>query len=175
MNQDLRNKNFSPGSLRRDRSARTVLLRMARDDARAARIRALYEEVKDERGDEITWRLIADACGVSERAAAAWPKTGGIAYENAKKLAAFFRTLGKSVDVDYIWRGPEVQTPDLIGAMHDGNSAQLDRIEAYLLAIGRHLGVRLEEIDVESEVLARALAGEQVERREDVGTRAAAR
>jgi hypothetical protein len=73
-----------------------VLLRMAADQERADRIRALKLERPD-----LTWRRIADYVGVAERSATDWQKKGGIDYDNAKKLAALFE-----VDVDYIWRGP---------------------------------------------------------------------
>lgn len=73
-----------------------MLLRMAADQERADRIRALKLERPD-----LTWRRIADYVGVAERSATDWQKKGGIDYDNAKKLAALFE-----VDVDYIWRGP---------------------------------------------------------------------
>lgn len=129
MSQDLSKKNFKPGSLRRPRTARTVLLRMAADDSRAERIALLKEERPD-----LTWRRIADEVGVSERAAFEWKKSGGIDYENAKKLAAVF-----GVDVAYIWSGAETgRTPDLMAANHN-NDSQLARIEERLDAILSYL------------------------------------
>lgn len=91
-----------PASLRGSRGARTVLLRMAADQERADRIRALKQERPD-----LTWRRIADHVGVTERSATDWQKKGGIDYANAVKLASLFE-----VDVDYIWRGTESETPD---------------------------------------------------------------
>lgn len=116
-------------SLRTPRSARTVLLRMAADEARAQRIRALKE-----RHPELTWRYIAEACGVTERAAVAWGRTGGIAYPNVKKLATLFISAGENIDADYLWRGDlaaeaEPSVPDT------NNVPQLDRIEAKLDAL----------------------------------------
>lgn len=45
--------------------------------------------------------------GVTERSATDWQTKGGISYENAKRLAKLFE-----VDVDYVWRGTENETPD---------------------------------------------------------------
>jgi hypothetical protein len=80
-----------------------LLLRMAADQERADRIRALKLDRPD-----LTWRRIADHVGVTERSAADWQVKGGIDYANAEKLAQLFE-----VEVDYIWRGPVSNTPDL--------------------------------------------------------------
>lgn len=125
MTQPEKLNNFPRASLRRPRSARTVLLRMAADEQRAQRIKALKE-----RHPELTWRYIGDKVGVTERAAAAWGQTGGIAWPNAKKLAAVFIEAGEDIDADYIWRG-EVSTPNLGEVLGDGHG-QLDRIEQLL-------------------------------------------
>jgi transcriptional regulator with XRE-family HTH domain len=99
---------------------------MAADQERADRIRAL----KDERPD-LTWKDIADAVGVTERAAAEWARSGGMDPKNARKLAEVFR-----VHEDYIWRGEQSDTPDLMsGPLRAGDAAQLDRIEAKLDAL----------------------------------------
>jgi hypothetical protein len=90
---------------------------MAADQDRADRIRALKQARPD-----LTWRRIADHVGVSERAATDWQKKGGIEYANAKKLAGLFE-----VDVDYIWRGTELATPDPFAS-----NSRLERIEAKL-------------------------------------------
>jgi hypothetical protein len=100
-------KKFVVGSSRPARTPRTVLLRMARDQARADRIRALKQE-----HPEYTWAAIADYVGVSPRAAQSWQEKGGIAYENAKKLAELW-----GEDLDYIWRGPRGDTPDLMSTL----------------------------------------------------------
>lgn len=117
MKQAISKKSFRPASLREPRSARTVLLRMAADQERADRIRALKLARPD-----LTWRRIADHVGVSERAASDWQKKGGIEYANAEKLAGLF-----DVDVDYIWRGTETATPDPFADNGDLES-QLHRI-----------------------------------------------
>jgi hypothetical protein len=109
---------FRPDSLRRTGTARTVLLRMAADQERAARIDALKETRPD-----LTWRRIADHVGVSERSAYNWKVTGGIDYENAKKLAGVF-----DVDVDYIWRGPAEE--DRAPSPFAGQDALADRFDA---------------------------------------------
>ncbi len=95
------------------RSARTLLLRMAADEARAERIRLLKEE-----HPELTWQAIADHVGVTVRAAQAWGSSGSIAYENAKALAQLF----DNVDAEYIMRG----RPPAASSAPEG---QLDRIE----------------------------------------------
>jgi hypothetical protein len=99
------------------RTARTLLLRMAADEARAERIRLLKEG-----HPELKWQAIADHVGVTLRAAQAWANTGSIAYGNAKKLAELF----DGIDVDYVMRGPVPST----GATSE--ESQLDRIEGLL-------------------------------------------
>lgn len=113
-------------SLSRARSSRTVLVRMAHDEARAERIR----DLKANRPD-LTWGRIADAVGVRERSALLWQQTGGIGYETAKKLADVFE-----VDADWLWSGRDGESPDLMAAIGnaDGES-QLDRIERRLEAL----------------------------------------
>lgn len=107
---------FVPGTSRRRRTARTLLLRMAADQERADRIRALKADRPD-----LKWQYIADRVGVTMRAAQSWQEKGEISYANAKRLAELFE-----IDVDYIWRG-EPATPDLFGS--DSIEARLDRIE----------------------------------------------
>lgn len=75
------------------------------------RIRELRENSAE------TNRSIAEAVGVGERSVAAWVAGGGIAYDNAKKVADLF-----GVDVDYIWRGrSKGATPDLMGDLSSGD------------------------------------------------------
>jgi isopentenyldiphosphate isomerase len=105
--------------LRASHSAHTVRLRMAADQERADRIRALKQDRPD-----LTWRRIADHVGVTERSAADWQVKGGIDYTNAEKLAELFE-----VDVDYIWRGP-VDTPDL--SRPDQQAEWMTRMEALI-------------------------------------------
>jgi isopentenyldiphosphate isomerase len=105
--------------LRASHSAHTVRLRMAADQERADRIRALKQDRPD-----LTWRRIADHVGVTERSAADWQVKGGIDYTNAEKLAELFE-----VDVDYIWRGP-VDTPDL--SRPDPQTEWMTRMEALI-------------------------------------------
>src|SRR5687767_14126639 len=100
MSQPLTKKNFVPGSLRGPRTAHTVLLRMAADDARAQRIRETWLERKAEDPKSYTWARIAAYVGKTERAAQEWQKTGGIDYDNARKLAEYLK-----VDFDWLWRG----------------------------------------------------------------------
>lgn len=137
MSQALVNRNRTRNSLRQVMSPRTVLLRMAEDQERAARIKGL----KDSRPD-LTWAKIAEGVGVKERSAIEWASSGGISEPNAKKLAALF-----GVPFDYIWRGPESDTPDPFAHVNGGRS-QLDRIEAKLDQLLREniaLNARLED------------------------------
>jgi hypothetical protein len=126
MNQPNKKNRFNSASLRGSRSAHTVLLRMARDEARAARIRELYEARKEE-DPRFTWRAVAEYVGVSERAAHAWGTTGGINPEHLPKIAEVFKA-----DPDWIWRGPRDETPDpfLAGPAGQFDGTQLDRIAA---------------------------------------------
>jgi hypothetical protein len=117
---------------------------MAADQERADRIRALKKE-----HPETTWDAIGDYVGVSTRAAQAWQETGGITYENAKKLAELW-----DEDLGYIMRGVRADTPDLIGSLN-GDRPQLDRIEAKLDEL---LSLLRGESDGELAEFARALA-----------------
>lgn len=94
-------RNIRPASLPRHEAARTVLTRMAADQERAERIRALKQQRPD-----LTWRRIADHVGVTERSATDWQRKGGIEYDNAKRLAELFE-----VDIDYLWRGAPEAPP----------------------------------------------------------------
>lgn len=110
-------RNLSPASLRQPGGARTVLLRMAADEERAARIRQLKLD-----NPGVTWGSIAEAIGVKERSAVEWARTGGISYTNAKKLAAYFDR-----DIDWLWRGEEPSAPNLLAQMED--KARIDDLE----------------------------------------------
>lgn len=125
--QPIARQTFVSASSSRRRNARTVLLRMARDQERADRIRALKQE-----HPETTWQAIADHCRVSLRAAQMWQEKGGIEYDNAQKLAELWK-----VETDYIWRGEPV-TPPLMENLR-GDGQQLDRIEALLERIATQL------------------------------------
>jgi hypothetical protein len=126
---------------------------MAADEDRALRIR----ELKASRPD-LTWRRIADAVGVSERAAVDWQKTGGIDYENAKALAKVF-----DADLDWLWRGDRPETPDVMGAMN-GDTGQLDEILAAVKNLTSEvaaMGERLTRLEhVVSGLAAEAAAGD---------------
>lgn len=147
MSQPLTTKNFSRSSLRDHESARSVLMRMAEDHARAERIRTL----KSDRPD-LTWEQIADHVGVKERSVHNWAATGGIKYENAEKLAELF-----GVSVDYIWRGEggsvatmDGDTPDLLGALSPEDAkeipARLDAIETDVAEIKKLLRQLMQQV-----------------------------
>lgn len=140
-----------PTSLQGKRSARTVLLRMAADSDRAERIRALKAGRPD-----LTWRVIADYVGVSERAAIDWQKTGGIEYPNAKKLAELL-----NVEADWLWRGERPATPDpFAGSQLNRIEEKVNRLLACLLTPEQRRGFE------ELEALAAELAPAQESRRQ---------
>lgn len=121
-------KYHRPASLRASGGARTVLLRMAADQERADRIRALKQGRPD-----LTWRRIADHVGVTERSATDWQTKGGITYENAEKLAAIFE-----VEVDYIWRGsPTEERAPSPFAGQDALADELAAIRAEIQSLRR--------------------------------------
>ncbi len=91
---------------------------MAADQARAERLKALKLARPD-----VTWGQLADEVGVTERSVAEWAKTGQMSYGNAKKVAAFFKA-----DRDWFWRGPEAESPDLMGVLSPDVSARLDQL-----------------------------------------------
>lgn len=115
-------------SLRRRRDAHTVLVRMARDEARAGRVRELKGRFPE--GDP-SWAEIAAYVGVAERSALAWQQTGEISRSNAIKLARFFIERGVRIGEDYIWDGPKPDTPDLLTVLN-GDESKLDEAIAEL-------------------------------------------
>jgi DNA-binding transcriptional regulator YiaG len=130
LSQDLMKKTPPRASLRTSRSAHTVLLRMAADEARAQRIRDLREE------HGLKWKELSNYVGVSERSAHQWGATGAISQDNAMKLAQLFREHGADIEADYIWRGERPPTPNLMAVLDNGDN-QLDRIERKLDALVR--------------------------------------
>lgn len=102
-----------PASLSGRRPARTVLLRMAADAARAQRIR----DLKDSRPD-LTWLKIGEYCGVTERSAAQWGATGGISEKSARKFAELF-----GVSFEEVWLGE----PHEASAEKDGSVSPFKR------------------------------------------------
>lgn len=138
-----------PASLRGSRSARSVLLRMAADQDRAERIRKLKSD-----NPGLTWRAIADHVGVTERAAADWAKSGGIAYDNAKKLAELLE-----VDPDYIWRGNlNVPDPFVRPASNDDLAGTREEFHARVDYVETLLGDLADRIDRNERLLVAILA-----------------
>lgn len=111
MSQAIKRNARTGNSLRGREAPHTVLLRMARDQARAQRVRQLKEE-----HPELTWGRIAEHIGIKERSVVEWQKTGGMSYANATKFAELV-----GVSIDWLWRGDEPESDDV---------TQLDRIEA---------------------------------------------
>lgn len=93
-------------------SPSTVRVRWLMEEQQRLEIGNRIRELRENSTE--TNRSIAEAVGVGERSVAAWIAGGGMAYDNAKKVADIF-----GVDVDYIWRGRATQdtTPDLMGAL----------------------------------------------------------
>src|SRR5207237_10778781 len=115
VSQASRGRSLMSASLRRRRDAHTVLVRMARDEARAGRVRELKGRFPE--GDP-SWAEIAAYVGVAERSALAWQQTGEISRSNAIKLARFFIERGVRIGEDYIWDGPKPDTPDLLTVLN---------------------------------------------------------
>lgn len=118
--------------LRNDSSASTVALRelvAALGPERAEEVvveeahrKAIGNRIRDLRNaSPQTNRSIADYVGVGERAVAQWVAGGGIAWENAKKVAELF-----GVDPQWIWTGRDE------GQALSGDSDRLARIEEVL-------------------------------------------
>jgi hypothetical protein len=126
MSQDLTTKKFTRRSLSEPRSARTVLLRMAEDQERADRLRALKDEYPS-----VTWRQLAEHVGVRERSVLNWAAGKGMDYDHAVKVAEFFRELGADLADDYIWRGLRADTPTPF-AVPDETAARLAALEGMM-------------------------------------------
>lgn len=178
MSQALANQSLSRASLRRPKPARTVLLRMAADERRAQRIRALKEGHPG-----VTWKQIADYVGVSERSALNWQATGEIGYPNAKRLAQFFRERGERISEEYVWRGdhepptnllpmpnPEPSQPNIIEALLREILSRLDRLDELadqLVALEeRFAQARREDLAHDMVVLRRIEEGLSEQRRQ---------
>lgn len=153
MYQPFAHKNLINTTSRRQRTAHTVLLRMAADQERADRIRALKKEHL-----EYTWQAIADHVGVSLRAAQAWQEKGGIDYEHARRLAELWVE-----DLDYIMRGPRDETPDLsnrelAGLQH--LEGRVERVEDTLEDVREEFRGLVQGVNVKLDTLLR-IAGHQ--------------
>jgi hypothetical protein len=161
--QALKKKKLANTSLKRRRTPRTVLLRMAADADRAERIRSLKEA-----NPQVRWRMVADYVGVTDRSVADWASKGAMSYDHAKKLAEFFK-----VDLDWLWRGPEQQSPDLMTALsEDGPQSQLDDIQRKLDELLTRLPSALDDrAGVEAETEERARQSERTAGESAAGTR----
>ena len=139
------------GSSTQQRRARTFLLHMAQDEARAARIK----ELKESR-PELTWEDIAHACGVTTRGAQAWSATGSIRFDNARKLADLF-----GVTVEYIWSGKQHHdTPDLLGTLAaDSAVGRLQKLERMMTEFIESREGRIPIRDAQLEAISLTVAG----------------
>jgi uncharacterized protein YukE len=121
--QPFMNRRYTRASLRGHTTTHTVLLRMAKDADRAARIADLKEK-----HPRLTWAKIAHEIGVTERAATAWQRTGALKPENAERLAELF-----DVDFDYVWSGPRPDTPNLFAERRTNHKpVAVDRLDGEL-------------------------------------------
>lgn len=140
-------KTFANSSLKMRSTARTVLLAMAEDAERAERLRA----VKRER-PALKWRHFAEAADVKERTVLGWAKTGQLSYEHAKEVAEL-----ANVDLDWLWRGPDRESPDLMGALSP--SAATERLERIEQKVDELLALALERELADAEQATRRSAG----------------
>lgn len=108
----------------------TLRLRMA-DLERGRRIKSLRQAKAARTGHKVTQPQMAEACGVTLRAAQEWEYGGGIDDDHLPKLLDFLET-----DADYLLRGnedPPADAPDLMDRLQSSPRAeQLDRIERKL-------------------------------------------
>jgi hypothetical protein len=149
MSQDLTTRKFTRRSLSEPRSARTVLLRMAEDQERADRLRALKDEYPS-----VTWRQLAEHVGVAERSVLNWAAGKGMDYDHAVKAAEFFRGLGADIPDDYVWRGHRADTPDPFSAV-EGASARLAALEGMVKQLLQDRETLQAEIAEQNSLLAR--------------------
>lgn len=120
-NNRQRSRTLEP--LRTGRSAGTLRLQLLMEVQQRHEIGQRIKELRN--ASPQTNRSIADHVGVGERAVAQWIAGGGIAWENAKKVADLFE-----VDVQWLWSGRDKDaTPDLFGHLNGSSKEQLDRIE----------------------------------------------
>jgi transcriptional regulator with XRE-family HTH domain len=132
-------RNYRPGASRRPVAISTFRDQMA-DYARAERLRELR--------DGIHWsrEKVAGEIGVSTKTLYAWENGGSIRWENAKKLAAFYK-------VD-----PESLVSRELGAVPTGlpagmdTDARLARIEAKLDLVLAYVGLEEEERELNEAV-----------------------
>lgn len=108
--------------------AHSLRLQVALDEAaragRADRIKRLREE------SAYTQPALAEAVGVTLRAYQRWEEGGGIEWEHLEKLAEIH-----GVSVQWLHRGEERATPDVLGALSSSELlAELRSLRAELLA-----------------------------------------
>jgi transcriptional regulator with XRE-family HTH domain len=130
-------RNYVPGTSRRPQRAATLLAQVA-DLERGERIKALREQVL-----HLTQPVVAERVGVTLRAYQEWEAGGGIAWENAKRLA---KVLGATPD--FIMSGDR-EALDL-------GETQLDRIESLVSGLDEQMRLlRAEQAADVAEVLKR--------------------
>jgi hypothetical protein len=113
------------------------------------RAERIYETYTANR-HRITWKDVAQAAGVTERAANAWGKTGGLKWEHCRAIAEELW----EVDPGWLWAGSPT-SPDgkSRSAAHDGDSAQMELLGRVVLLDARLGGIE-DKID---QLLARTV------------------
>lgn len=127
-------KDLAKSSLKMRSTPRSVLCHMAEDAERAERLRA----IKAARPG-LRWSDVAEATGVKERTVLGWAKTGALSYAHAEQLAEFVHE-----DLDWFWRGPVPESPDLMTALKTTDPDivdRLDHIEMQLAQVLAHLAL----------------------------------
>lgn len=128
---------------------------MARDEARAERIRSVIEQRKAD-DPTFTTRHIADQLNVSERAVSAWKATGALSRANSDKLAKL-----ANVDPVILWLGRRTETPDALDIFPAGPSHQVDQgfeeFRGYVRELQDQINMNERKIDRNCEMIDRLL------------------
>lgn len=129
-------------SLQGRHPARTVLVEMAKDQARAERIRDVVKQRKAS-DPTFTTAWIAEQLGVDPRSIGYWKSVGAISRDNSDKLADL-----AGVDRVWLWLGrKEADPPDLLDVLNgDGPSGQVEDVRAEFREHVKTMNSKLDEI-----------------------------
>lgn len=122
-------QDFIPGSSRKPRNARTLLLQMAMEEERAREVGARLKALRGPKPQPV----VAQEVGVTLRAYQRWEAGGGLAWENLQAVARVF-----GVSENYILYGEETVK---------GPESRLDRLEEKVDALYNRLGRLLDEME----------------------------
>lgn len=109
----------------------------------------LLRELREARHE--SQEYVAHELGVTTKTVRVWEGGGKIRWANAKKVGKYY---GR--DPEELVSREIPDTPDLMGSPN-GNSTQLDRIEARLDALLKHFQIAWPEPEIPGEDLQRAL------------------